>query len=118
MNNEFLNFINKLMEASPEIVDEYMTDGIKEYLEILKNERNKKPEITETGRKILEFFQNPDIPSKLWKAKEIAQELGLTSRGVSGSMRKLVNDGFCEKLGTSPAVYAITEKGKTYKFEN
>ena len=40
MNNEFLNFINKLMEASPETVEEYMTDDIKEYLEILKNERN------------------------------------------------------------------------------
>ena len=52
------------------------------------------------------------------KAKEIAQELGLTSRGVSGSMRKLVNDGFCEKLGASPAVYAITDKGITYKFDN
>ena len=118
MNNEFLNFINKLMEASPEIVDEYMTDGIREYLEILKNDRDKKPEITETGRKILEFFQNPDIPSKLWKAKEIAQELGLTSRGVSGSMRKLVNDGICEKIGTSPEDYTITEKRKTYKSEN
>ena len=46
MNNEFLNFINKLMEASPEIVDEYMIDGIREYLEILKNDRDKKPEIT------------------------------------------------------------------------
>jgi predicted transcriptional regulator len=118
MKNEFLNFINKLMEASPEIVDEYMTDDIKEYLEMLKNDKNKKPEITETGRKVLEFLQNPNTPSKLWKAKEIAQELGLTSRGVSGSMRKLVNDGFCEKLGASPAVYAITDKGITYKFDN
>lgn len=116
MKNEFLNFINKLMEASPEIVDEYMTDSIKEYLEILKNDKSEKPEITENGRKILEYFQSPDASGKLLKAKDIAQELGLTSRGVSGSMRKLVNDGFCEKMGASPAVYTITEKGITYKF--
>jgi hypothetical protein len=28
-------------------------------------------------------------------------------------MRKLVTDGFGEKVGQDPVVYAITEKGKT-----
>jgi DNA-binding MarR family transcriptional regulator len=118
MKNEFLNFLDKLMEASPNIVDEYMTDNIKNYLEIFKDESLKKSEITESGRKILEFLQNYEDTTKLWKAKDIAQELGVTSRGVSGSIRKLVNDGYCEKLGTSPAVYTITEKGLNYKFND
>ncbi len=118
MKNEFLNFLHKLMDASPEIVNECMTDTLKQYLEILENEKSEKPEITESGRRILEFLQNYEDTTKLWKAKDIAQELGVTSRGVSGSIRKLVTDGFCEKLGTSPAVYTITEKGLNYKFND
>ena len=31
---------------------------------------------------------------------------------VSGSIRKLVADGFVEKLGDEPVIYGITEKGK------
>lgn len=118
MKTEFLNFLHKLMEASPEIVEEYMTDTLKQYLDILENNKSEKPEMTENGRRILEFLQNYGDSAKLWKAKDIAQELGVTSRGVSGSIRKLVTDGYCEKLGTSPAVYTITEKGQNYIFND
>ena len=48
----------------------------------------------------------------MWKAKDIAEELFVNSRKVSGAMRKLVNDGFVEKLGKEPVVYELTEKGK------
>ena len=53
----------------------------------------------------------------MFKARDIANDLGISSRGVSGSLRKLVTDGFCEKIGSSPAVYVITEKGKEYKID-
>jgi hypothetical protein len=32
-------------------------------------------------------------------------------------MRKLVTDGFCEKVGSDPVIYTITEKGKNYKID-
>jgi Mn-dependent DtxR family transcriptional regulator len=31
---------------------------------------------------------------------------------VSGAMRKLVTDGYVEKVGESPVIYMLTEKGK------
>ena len=40
--------------------------------------------------------------------------MGISSRGASGAMRKLVNDGVCEKLGQDPVIYSLTEKGKNY----
>ena len=115
MKQEFLNFVNELMKASPELTQELMTDDIRAYLDILKDIKNEKPEITENGRKVLEFLQeHSDV--RLWKTKDVADMMGVSSRSISGSFRKLVNDGFCEKMGQSPIIYALTEKGKNYKF--
>lgn len=36
----------------------------------------------------------------------------MPSRSVSGSMKKLITEGFVEKIGSDPVAYAITEKGK------
>jgi Mn-dependent DtxR family transcriptional regulator len=51
------------------------------------------------------------------KAKDIGDELFISSRTVSGALRKLVNDGFVEKIGQNPVIYTLTEKGKNYNFE-
>ena len=68
-----------------------------------------------------ELMKNaPDVVERLmtetrvWKAKDVAVQLGISSRGASGTLRKLVNDGFCEKLGQDPVIYSLTEKGKNY----
>lgn len=66
---------------------------------------------TENGKLILEFLKNRTETS-LWKAKDMAEEMGLTSRTVSGAIRKLVTDGFVDKVGQDPVIYTITEKGK------
>ena len=47
------------------------------------------------------------------KARDIAEGLFISSKTVAGAMRKLVSDGFVEKIGDSPSIYEITEKGKT-----
>jgi predicted transcriptional regulator len=52
------------------------------------------------------------------RAKDIAEGLFINSRAVSGAMRKLVTDGFVEKLGENPVIYSITEKGKNIKIED
>ena len=54
----------------------------------------------------------------MWKARDIAEGLFISSRTVSGAMRKLVTDGFCEKVGADPVVYALTEKGKNYNIKD
>lgn len=48
----------------------------------------------------------------------IGESLGVGSRSVSGSMRKLVTDGYVEKSGSNPTVYKITNKGINYTFDN
>jgi predicted transcriptional regulator len=53
--------------------------------------------------------------TRMWKSKDLADQIELSSRCVSGTMRKLVNDGFCDKIGANPIIYCLTEKGKNYK---
>ena len=101
------------MNENPDKANELMTDNIRAYLDILGDIADSKPEVTEKGIAILEYLQNrTDI--KTWKAKDLAEAMGISSRSVSGGLRKLVKDGFCEKLAESPAVYTLTEKGKNY----
>ena len=44
-------------------------------------------------------------------AKVMADEMMISSRSVSGAIRKLVTDGFVEKVSTDPVLYALTDKG-------
>ena len=48
----------------------------------------------------------------MWKSRDIAEGLFIASRAVSGAMRKLVTDGYVEKVGQDPVVYTLTELGK------
>jgi Mn-dependent DtxR family transcriptional regulator len=51
------------------------------------------------------------------KAKAIAEAMFISSRSVSGAMRKLVTDGFVEKIGEDPIIYCITEKGRNIEID-
>ena len=67
---------------------------------------------TDNGKLILQFLRdNPDTTT--WKARDIAEGLFITSRTVSGAIRKLCTDGFVEKVSQDPVIYTITELGKT-----
>ena len=113
MKQEFLNFVEKLIKENPDRAKELMTDNVIAYLNILKEVKDEKPELTENGKVILQYLQdNQDV--RCWKAKDLAERIGISSRGASGTLRKLVNDGFCEKLGQDPVIYSLTEKGKNY----
>lgn len=106
---EFINFIDELMKAAPQIEP---SEDVKSYLEIFRGKETSKPEFTENGRLILQYLQ--DNPKQvMWKAKDIGEGLFISSRAVSGAMRKLVTDGYVEKVGQDPVIYTITEKGKT-----
>jgi DNA-binding MarR family transcriptional regulator len=117
MKKELLNFIQELMKANPELTEKLMTDDIKAYLDAFSDNVKEKPEVTENGKAILKYMQdNPDV--RLWKSKDLAEQMGSTSRIISGALRKLVNDGFCDKLGENPVIYSLADKGKNYIIED
>jgi len=71
-----------------------------------------KPKFTDNGKIILAYMkENKDAYNNLFKAKDIGEGMGISSRTVSGSIRKLVTDGYVEKIGENPTIYAITELG-------
>ncbi len=116
MKEEFLKFLNALMEAAPDVANDLMTENIQSYIDMLSGQKSDKPVLTENGAKVLKYLQNSSLP--MFKAKEVAEGMGITSRGVSGTLRKLTTDGFCEKVGQDPVVYVLTEKGKTFNIDD
>lgn len=71
-----------------------------------------KPKFTENGKLVLKYMQeSKELYSNLFKAKDIGEGMGISSRTASGAMRKLVTDGYVEKIGENPVVYALTNKG-------
>lgn len=112
---KFLDFFDTVVQE----LNADVPEDVQEFYEMLAaSEKNftEKPAFTETGLKILEYLQSCNIPSI--KAKEIAEGMILPSRKVSGAMRKLCSDGYVEKFGQNPVIYALTEKGKTIKLKD
>lgn len=105
--DEFIKYVESCMETKE------MSEEVKLYFEAFKGgEEKEKPAFTENGKIVLDFMQkNKDNVSNLFKAKDIGEGLGITSRTASGAIRKLVTDGYVERLGEAPVIYALTEKG-------
>ncbi len=75
--------------------------------------------MTENGAKLLSWMQeNVENMSNMFTSKEIAEGLFTSGRSISGSMRKLVSDGYVEKINGNPIRYSLTEAGRNYQFEN
>lgn len=112
LKQDFINYVENNFETNP------MPDDLIEYWEKFKGNSNKgdKPLFTENGKLILTFLQEHS-DTNTWKSKDIAEGLFISSRSVSGSIRKLVNDGFVEKVGQDPTIYSITEQGKNIKID-
>ena len=103
---EFIEFIDENLMNVKTIPDE-----IAEYWSSFKGKEEEKPLFTDNGKLILKYLQdNSDV--SMFKAKDVGEGLYISSRAVSGAMRKLVADGYVEKIGQNPVVYALTEKGK------
>lgn len=83
------------------------------YFDALQTTADKEaPAFTENGKLILKYMQdNKDNYNNLFKAKDIGEGLSISSRTASGGLRKLVTDGYVEKIGESPVVYTLTQKG-------
>lgn len=115
MKEEFLNFLDELMSIDETKTNELMTDNIQAYIKVLREgDVSTKPEITDKGKVILAYLKDITVPMK---SVDIANGMGVASRSVSGSMKKLVENGFVEKIGDRSASYIITQKGKDYKID-
>lgn len=112
----FLDFFDYLVKNCKEPV--VMSEEVKEFYDMLRSQQDRtigRPLLTESGVQILEYLQGCE--AKSLKAKDIAEGMELASRKVSGSMRKLCDDGFVEKFGSNPVVYTLTEKGKNFDIQ-
>lgn len=106
----FIHTVEELIAHSKDMVPQEALD----YLNDLKAipEKEKAP-FTENGAKILTWMQeNYAKYNNTLKSKDIAEGLFCSSRTVSGAIRKLVTDGYVEKVGANPVCYSLTEIGK------
>lgn len=110
---KFIEFVEENLFSKVSEVDEEVLD----YWNALKivDEKMEKPVLTDNGKAVLKFMQTEMSSGK---CRDIADRMMLSSRTVSGTMRKLISDGFVEKIGTEPIVYCITTKGKELIIEN
>lgn len=107
----FLKFFDKLVEDCKYPVT--IPEDVQAFYDMLKTQpANERPLITDTGLNILTYLQNCD--AKNLKAKDIADGIDVSSKVVSGGIRKLVSDGFVEKFGQNPVIYNLTDKGKNF----
>ena len=106
--SEFIEFVRDL---TMNIDFEDWPKGAKQYWEALTTEKEK-PEFTDNGKLILKYLQETVEERPEQKAKDIGEGLLISSRTVSGAIRKLVTDGYVEKVSQDPVIYALTEKGK------
>ena len=68
---------------------------------------------TEKGIAVLKALREVDD----WiTAKSLGDNMEVSGRSVSSTMKKLIADGYVEKRAGSPASYRVTESGKTCEF--
>lgn len=106
-------FLNEIMLLTDNKPEEIFSEEAFAYWQALTMSDDKETKFTENGIKILAYLQeNKEDHNNLFKAKEVGEGLNISSRAASGAMRKLVNDGFLEKIGSNPVVYALTAAGE------
>lgn len=106
-------FISEVLALTGDAPENVFTSDALDYWNALNaTGDSSKPKFTDNGKLVLGYLQqNKDQYNNLFKAKDIGEGLGISSRTASGAMRKLVTDGYVEKIGSDPVVYAITTKG-------
>lgn len=116
----FITMVEHLLQYPIEKTDDFSYEDAMTYFESLKASKEKeKVAFTENGKKILVYMQEQkDNSNNLFKSKDIAEGLFMSSRSISGAMRKLVIDGYVEKIGETPASYSLTETGVNVTFSD
>lgn len=107
---DFIDMVSSLLEGQS-LEEIESTETAIEFFEKFKEEESK-PLLTDSGKIILKAMQQTASEyDNSFVAKNVAEEAGISTRGVAGGMRKLVSDGFVEITSTGPNVYALTAEG-------
>ena len=82
MKQEFINFIDALIAAAPDVAEELMTEEVKVYLEALKQTDGDKPLFTDNGKLVLQGMQKMLADgTTMATAKVIGDELFTNTAG-------------------------------------
>lgn len=117
----FIEVMDKLFESTDMEAfceDKGTYDSVMDFFNALKIVEEKKvKKFTDNGKIILQFMKdNDEAYNHMFKAKDF-EAAGISSKTASGSLRKLVSDGYCDKLGKDPVIYVLTNQGKEVTFE-
>lgn len=95
-------------------------EQLSEKAQIFFNELKKKNKntFTENGKKILQCMQKYNNEYKVFNSKQLGELLFMPPRSVAGAMKKLLNEGYCQKNPTIPITYELTILGKNTQFDN
>ena len=107
-------FMQEIMAAIDDGTLQLSEDGMN-YFASLKTEKPKTV-ITDNGKIVLKFLQEQN--GEAVAAIKIGEAVGMTGRTVSGTMRKLISDGFVAKLGdkeTGITYQATADKGMVFE---
>ena len=108
--NIFIDTVEELFKAYPMNVPPEATEFFEDY----KKSKSQKKAFTEKGINVILALREVND----WiTAKSLGLKMDVSGRSVSGTMRKLVEDGYVEKMAGNPASYRITEKGMNCNFE-
>lgn len=112
--NDIINIPGEVdREAAAEVL-ELIKTALDFYENYQNNQPTKKP-ITDKGIAIILAMREVED----WiTAKSLGERMDISGRSVSGSLKKLVTDGYVDKRAGNPASYKITDKGMTCEFDN
>ena len=111
---KFINEINSIIQnqTGQKMEDILSPDALSFWNSLEITSETQRPKFTENGKNILLYMQdNKDNFRNLFKAKDIGEGLNVSSRTASGALRKLISDGYVERIGEHPIVYSITDLG-------
>ena len=106
---EFLNELDNLQ------IEEQLSESGLNFFNQLKEKTNNT--FTENGKKILYCMQQNSEKYQTFNSKQIGELLFMSPRSVSGSIKKLINEGYCEKISINPVTYKITSLGKDIQLD-
>lgn len=104
-------FIFEVEQTIKDVPDFFSEEALSYFYE-LRDGKASVGGLTEIGRNILEWLNEPERHNNFFSAKLIGEGLFISSRAVSGAARKLVTDGYLVKEGKNPVTYMITEVGE------
>lgn len=104
--------IKEIEQTLKDVPDFFSVEALQEF-ETFKAKMLDASPVTESGAKVLKWLQENETKyNNIFSSKVVGEGLSCSSRSVSGSLRKLTEDGYVEKFSSNPVSYSLTEKGK------